>query len=192
MMVQSGWAGRVGTVAGVAVAAAAIDLGAKAAAEAWLDEGAVRGALPFVDLSLTFNHGISSRPIGGAPLPRGRFREGLDPGGRRLARSPGASQPRDTSHRRRCGLGLLRACPDQDATDRLMKLTSTLTCPHCGHRASETMPTDACKFFYECTGCGTLLRPKEGDCCVYCSYGDVPCPSIQEARDRGDGANCCA
>ncbi len=73
-----------------------------------------------------------------------------------------------------------------------MKLTSTLTCPHCGHRASETMPTDACQFFYECTGCGTLLRPKEGDCCVYCSYGDVPCPSIQEARDSGDGANCCA
>ena len=59
MMVLSGWAGRVGTVAGVAVAAAAIDLGAKAAAEAWLDEGAVRGALPFVDLSLSFNHGIS-------------------------------------------------------------------------------------------------------------------------------------
>ncbi len=39
-----------------------------------------------------------------------------------------------------------------------MKLTSILTCPHCGHRASETMPTDACQFFYECTGCGTLLR----------------------------------
>jgi signal peptidase II len=58
MIVQPGWAGRVGTVAGAASAAAAIDLGAKAVAEAWLDEGAVRGALPFVDLSLSFNRGI--------------------------------------------------------------------------------------------------------------------------------------
>lgn len=72
-----------------------------------------------------------------------------------------------------------------------MKLTSNLTCPHCGHGASETMPTDACQFFYECTGCGTLLRPKEGDCCVYCSYGDVPCPPVQEAREHGGSSSCC-
>jgi hypothetical protein len=44
------------------------------------------------------------------------------------------------------------------------------------------MPTDACQFFYDCKGCGTLLRPKEGDCCVFCSYGSVPCPPIQETR----------
>lgn len=72
-----------------------------------------------------------------------------------------------------------------------MKLTSALTCPHCEYRASETMATDACQFFYECTGCGTLLRPKAGDCCVYCSYGDVPCPPIQEARERNEAASCC-
>ena len=50
---------------------------------------------------------------------------------------------------------------------------STLTCPHCGHKATETMPTDACQYFYDCQGCGTVLKPKAGDCCVYCSYGDV-------------------
>lgn len=72
-----------------------------------------------------------------------------------------------------------------------MKLTSTLTCPTCEHSASETMPTDACQFFYECTGCGTLLRPKAGDCCVFCSYGDLPCPPIQEARERDKSASCC-
>ena len=59
MIFRSEWTSRVGIVAGVAVAASAIDLGAKAVAEAWLEEGAVRGALPFVDLSLSFNHGIS-------------------------------------------------------------------------------------------------------------------------------------
>ena len=54
-----GWARRVATVAAVLVTAAAIDLAAKAAAEEWLIDGAIRGFLPFVDLSLSFNHGIS-------------------------------------------------------------------------------------------------------------------------------------
>ncbi|WP_339879956.1 GDCCVxC domain-containing (seleno)protein, partial [uncultured Algoriphagus sp.] len=25
-------------------------------------------------------------------------------------------------------------------------------------------------------------KPKKGDCCVYCSYGTVPCPPIQENK----------
>jgi hypothetical protein len=57
---------------------------------------------------------------------------------------------------------------------------STLTCPWCGTSKTEAMPRDACQFFYECTGCETLLRPKPGDCCVFCSFGTVRCPSIQE------------
>ena len=57
---------------------------------------------------------------------------------------------------------------------------STLTCPSCGHRKTETMPTDACQFFYECEQCHAVLRPKPGDCCVYCSYGTVPCPPVQQ------------
>ena len=64
---------------------------------------------------------------------------------------------------------------------------SVITCPHCGAAKLETMPTDACQFFYECSGCRTLLRPKQGDCCVFCSYGSVPCPPIQEARAH----DCC-
>ena len=57
--------------------------------------------------------------------------------------------------------------------------SSTITCPACGTAKTETMPTDACQYFYECTGCGEVLRPKPGDCCVFCSYGSVPCPPIQ-------------
>jgi hypothetical protein len=60
--------------------------------------------------------------------------------------------------------------------------TSVITCPRCGHVATEAMPTDACRFFYECAGCKTLLRPEPGDCCVFCSFGTVPCPPIQVAR----------
>ena len=58
-------------------------------------------------------------------------------------------------------------------------VASALTCPHCGHVAIETMPIDACQWFYECASCQTLLAPKAGDCCVFCSYGSVPCPPIQ-------------
>jgi len=54
------------------------------------------------------------------------------------------------------------------------------------------MPTDACQFFYDCKGCAAVLRPNAGDCCVYCSFGDVPCPPIQEARASGSTASCCA
>ena len=72
-----------------------------------------------------------------------------------------------------------------------MELISTLICPHCGHRAAETMPTDACQYFYDCKGCGAVLRPLSGDCCVFCSYADVPCPPIQEARENGSQASCC-
>jgi hypothetical protein len=54
--------------------------------------------------------------------------------------------------------------------NRLIRLESVVACPVCGTAKTETMPTDACQFFYECTGCGELLRPKPGDCCVFCSY----------------------
>jgi len=61
-------------------------------------------------------------------------------------------------------------------------LSSTISCPHCGHVATETMPENACVHFYECRGCQTLLKPKAGDCCVFCSYGTVACPPIQQDR----------
>ena len=51
---------------------------------------------------------------------------------------------------------------------------------------------ETCQFFYDCQGCGELLRPSPGDCCVFCSYGSVPCPPIQEAREGDRQATCCA
>ncbi|MBX9643168.1 MAG: hypothetical protein K2W91_03585 [Novosphingobium sp.] len=59
-------------------------------------------------------------------------------------------------------------------------LQSTLTCPECGMSKNETMPTNACRFFYDCIGCGAVLRPLPGDCCVFCSYGTMKCPPIQQ------------
>ena len=67
----------------------------------------------------------------------------------------------------------------------MIELKSTIKCPECGHEKEETMPTDACQHFYKCEKCGALLKPKPGDCCVYCSYGTVPCPPIQQERSMG-------
>jgi len=69
---------------------------------------------------------------------------------------------------------------------KAMQLESTLTCPTCGFQVTEQMPLDACQFFYECKGCGEKLKPKAGDCCVFCSYGSVPCPPVQQ-----DGGRAC-
>lgn len=67
-------------------------------------------------------------------------------------------------------------------------LKSEITCPDCGHVETETMPTDACQWFYDCTGCVVVLKPKPGDCCVFCSYGTVACPPIQTGAAT-DGAS---
>ncbi len=65
-------------------------------------------------------------------------------------------------------------------------LDSTITCPVCGYAKHESMPTDACMWLYECEHCKTVLRPKPGDCCVYCSYGTNKCPPMQQS------GSCCA
>ncbi|MGH8131262.1 MAG: GDCCVxC domain-containing (seleno)protein [Steroidobacteraceae bacterium] len=61
-----------------------------------------------------------------------------------------------------------------------------LACPACGYVSAESMPTDACVWFHQCAGCGTLLHPKAGDCCVFCSYGSVVCPPRQAEQ------TCCS
>ncbi|MGL1886766.1 MAG: hypothetical protein OCD76_09640 [Reichenbachiella sp.] len=65
-------------------------------------------------------------------------------------------------------------------------LESIISCPKCGHQKSESMPTNACQYFYECENCKELLKPINGDCCVFCSYGSVKCPLIQQEK------NCCS
>lgn len=88
------------------------------------------------------------------------------------------------------------ARPAADATHTPLT-TSEITCPQCRARYKERMPTDACVYFYDCRCCGATLKPKAGDCCVFCSYGSVPCPPVQlagkggpaGAENRGEPAN---
>ncbi|HME28910.1 MAG TPA: GDCCVxC domain-containing (seleno)protein [Pseudolabrys sp.] len=60
----------------------------------------------------------------------------------------------------------------------------SIICPHCGHSTLERMPLNVCQIFYDCRGCGARLKPKSGDCCVFCSYDSVPCPPVQ-AKQTG-------
>lgn len=62
---------------------------------------------------------------------------------------------------------------------------SQITCPVCNFQKTEQMPVNACQYFYQCDNCRNIIRPKKGDCCVYCSYGSVKCPPMQEDK------NCC-
>ena len=75
----------------------------------------------------------------------------------------------------------------EQGPDRAAVLESVLTCPHCGFAREETMPTDPCQWFYECKNCKSLLKPKVGDCCVFCSYGTNKCPPMQVQQ-----GTCCS
>ena len=62
----------------------------------------------------------------------------------------------------------------------IVKTTSLITCPHCGHKKKLEMPITYFEFFYDCETCKKLIKPLKGDCCIFCSYGSVPCPPIQK------------
>src|SRR5262249_62369614 len=46
-----------------------------------------------------------------------------------------------------------------------------------GHSLLATTPVGA---IYDCRDCGRTLRPLPGSCCVFCSYGSVPCLPIRQ------------
>lgn len=67
---------------------------------------------------------------------------------------------------------------------KTIETTSRITCPCCYYVSAVIMPADTCTFFYHCPECKTRLRPTPGDCCVFCSYGSIPCPPVQQDNRR--------
>ncbi|MBT4888700.1 MAG: hypothetical protein HON65_04010 [Rhodospirillales bacterium] len=55
-------------------------------------------------------------------------------------------------------------------------LTGLITCPECNQQTREPIPEDACLYFFECPECKKVIKALPGDCCVFCSYADIPCP----------------
>ncbi|HEY3388536.1 MAG TPA: GDCCVxC domain-containing (seleno)protein [Prolixibacteraceae bacterium] len=66
-----------------------------------------------------------------------------------------------------------------------IEYSSKITCPVCGFPKEEPMPAEGCQNFYQCVNCRNVIRPKEGDRCVYCSYGTVKCPPVQQDKNCG-------
>ncbi len=100
--------------------------------------------------------------------------------------------------------GRHRLQPDANATaaprGALRRLTACTSCCVSSGSASVTVARSVARFTFTHPTPGTMptaistprthhaqLKPKAGDCCVYCSYGTVPCPPIQE---RGKGTCC--
>jgi hypothetical protein len=61
-----------------------------------------------------------------------------------------------------------------------IKSKSTITCPECGYKKEEEMLTDSFPLVYVCENCLAVLKSSE--CCIFCSYGTVPCPNVQHSK----------
>lgn len=64
----------------------------------------------------------------------------------------------------------------------MIDFDAKITCPDCDFTQQEVMPDNYWVTSYQCASCGTTLQPKEGDCCVYCSFSDQLCPAKQKAQ----------
>lgn len=58
-----------------------------------------------------------------------------------------------------------------------------ITCPKCGHKQEMDIPDNRCIAFYKCEGCGQLIKAEES-CCVFCDYGDKPCPTGHKKEEE--------
>jgi hypothetical protein len=70
---------------------------------------------------------------------------------------------------------------------------TVVKCPHCGYFQSEPLDEGTIVLHWRCPGCGALVEPNAGDCCVYCSHGSEKCLQAQRAAGLdlstlGDGA----
>jgi hypothetical protein len=64
--------------------------------------------------------------------------------------------------------------------------SALIECPKCKASKEETMPLYFRQMYYACSACGHQVEVGEEDCCVFCAFSNVICPSGQEKRD------CCS
>ena len=83
-------------------------------------------------------------------------------------------------------MGPVSRWPSSPGPDAPVRLRSSLHCPYCGKEEELTMPENACVIMRPCSGCGRMMRAQPGDCCVFCSYGSLPCPPVQQHRRCGN------
>jgi len=64
----------------------------------------------------------------------------------------------------------------------MVKLHSTITCPHRSGQTKQEMSIKSYVYFFDCPPCGKQFKPVAGDCCVFNSYGDMKCSPIQQCE----------
>ena len=63
-------------------------------------------------------------------------------------------------------------------------MNSKFKCPYCDQEQIADMGFDSCLYFWKCKDCEKIIKPLEGDCCVFCSYGETKClPKNQEETE---------
>jgi len=62
-----------------------------------------------------------------------------------------------------------------------------LRCPHCNATEMVEMPEYASQQYHRCQQCKQLIQAPSDACCVFCAYGDMPCPTAQIV-----GGSCCS
>ncbi len=62
---------------------------------------------------------------------------------------------------------------------RWIKILSEVRCSTCEYTETIRMPKYATKTSFECTRCKCVMTPRHHSCCIFCSYGSVPCPRQQ-------------
>jgi hypothetical protein len=65
-----------------------------------------------------------------------------------------------------------------------IKIISKVRCLNCGRREKVRMPLYASQIYYQCNFCKTIHKTLEGVCCIFCSYGSVPCTKMQLLSKR--------
>lgn len=60
-----------------------------------------------------------------------------------------------------------------------LKKQSLVKCPHCNFEEFLDMSFDNCIISHKCNSCGKIMTPREGECCIFCSYGSEKCPTKQ-------------
>jgi len=54
-----------------------------------------------------------------------------------------------------------------------VELSTVVTCPSCNHKQTMMMPRNFCERSFHCYNCKKDHAEKPGDCCIFCSYGQL-------------------
>ena len=59
---------------------------------------------------------------------------------------------------------------------------SILTCPNCKYKESEEMHENVFPTKFNCGSCQQTVSIKDGECCIYCQFGDFSLFTYSNSR----------